>query len=123
MNQAVRTENLVKRFRAVEALRGLDIEVPKNSIYALVGPNDAGKTTALKIMMNPLSQWGPVAVIVGGYLLGIYFQNRRIDDLRDSINRRFDDVNKRFDDLRDLLKSEIKRVEERIDRLEHPIVH
>jgi uncharacterized protein (DUF2164 family) len=80
--------------------------------------------------MNQLSQWGPVAVIVGGYLLGIYFQNRRIDDLRDSINSRFDgvnsrfdSVNKRFDDLRDLLKSEIKRVEERIDRLEHPIVH
>jgi len=80
--------------------------------------------------MNPvIGQWGPVAVIVGGYLLGIYFQNRRIDDLRDSINRRFDDVNRRFDDLRDLLKSEvsrleseIKRLDERFDRLEHPVV-
>ncbi len=66
--------------------------------------------------MSPIiNQWGPVAVIVGGYLLGIFFQNRRIDDLRDSMN-------KRFDDLRDLLKSEIKRIEERLDRLEHPIV-
>ncbi len=66
--------------------------------------------------MSPvINQWGPVAVIVGGYLLGIFFQNRRIDDLRDSMN-------KRFDDLRDLLKSEVKRVEERLDRLEHPIV-
>jgi hypothetical protein len=73
--------------------------------------------------MNPaIGQWGPVAVIVGGYLLGIYFQNRRIDDLRDSINRR-------FDDLRELLKSEVKRLEseiqrldERFDRLERPIV-
>ena len=80
--------------------------------------------------MSPIiNQWGPVAVIVGGYLLGIFFQNRRIDDLRDSIN-------KRFEDLRDLLKSEVKRLEERFDhvdqrfdhvderleRLEHPIV-
>jgi chaperonin cofactor prefoldin len=73
--------------------------------------------------MNPvIGQWAPVAVIVGGYLLGIYFQNRRIDDLRDSMNRR-------FDDLRELLKSEVKRLEseiqrldERFDRLEHPIV-
>jgi hypothetical protein len=73
--------------------------------------------------MNPvIGQWGPVAVIVGGYLLGIYFQNRRIDDLRDSINRR-------FDDLRELLKSEVKRLEseiqrldERFDHLERPIV-
>jgi len=77
--------------------------------------------------MNPvIGQWGPVAVIVGGYLLGIYFQNRRIDDLRDSINRRFDDlrdsINKRFDGLHDLLKSEVKRLDERLDRLEHPIV-
>jgi hypothetical protein len=77
--------------------------------------------------MSPIiNQWGPGAVIVGGYLLGIFFQNRRIDDLRDSMNKRFDDLretmNKRFDDLHDLLKSEVKRVEERLDRLEHPIV-
>jgi len=72
--------------------------------------------------MNQLSQWGPVAVIVGGYLLGVYFQSRsiahldrRIDDLRDTMNRRFDDSH-------DLLKSEIKRVEDRIERLAHPIV-
>ena len=66
--------------------------------------------------MSPImNQWGPVAVIVGGYLLGIFFQNRRIDDLRDSMNRR-------FEDLRDLLKSEVKRIEERLDRLEHPTV-
>ncbi len=66
--------------------------------------------------MNPIiNQWVPVAVIVGGYLLGIFFQNRRIDDLRDSMN-------KRFDDLRDLLKSEVKRIEERLERLECPIV-
>ena len=61
--------------------------------------------------VNQLNQWGPVAVIVGGYLLGMFFQNRRIDDFHDSMNKRFDDMNKRFDDMRDLLKSEIKRVE------------
>jgi len=66
--------------------------------------------------MNPVvSQWGPVAVIVGGYLLGGFFQNRRIDDLRDSMNNR-------FDGLWDLLKSEVKRLEERLDRLEYPVV-
>ena len=73
-----------------------------------------------------INQWGPVAVIVGGYLLGIFFQNRRIDDLRDSMNKRFDDLretmNKRFDDLHDLLKSEVRRLDERLARLEHPIV-
>ncbi len=84
--------------------------------------------------MNPMiNQWGPVAVIVGGYLLGAYFQSRsiahldrRIDDLRDSMSKRLDDLresmNKRFDDLHDLLKSEVKRVEARLERLEHPII-
>lgn len=73
--------------------------------------------------MNPImNQWGPVAVIVGGYLLGIFFQSRsishldrRIDDLRDSLN-------KRFDDTHDLLKSEVRRLDERLERLEHSVV-
>jgi len=79
--------------------------------------------------MNQMNQWGPIAVIVGGYLLGVFFQNRRIDDLKDSMNKRFDDVNsrfddinRRFDDMRDLVKSEVRRLEDRIGRLESPIV-
>ena len=49
--------------------------------------------------MSGLFSWGPVVVIVLGYVLGFYFQNRRLDDLRDSINQRFDGVDKRFDDV------------------------
>jgi uncharacterized protein (DUF2164 family) len=72
--------------------------------------------------MNQLDQWRPIAVVVVGYLLGIYFQNRRIDDLKDTMNKRFDDMNKRHDDMRDLIRSETKHLEERIDRLEHPVI-
>ena len=72
-----------------------------------------------------INTWGPVAVIVIGYLLGIYFQNKRIDDLRNDMNRGFDDINRRFEDLRnemnarfadlkDYIKSEISRLEDRI---------
>jgi ABC-2 type transport system ATP-binding protein len=52
MNNAIRTENLVKKFGRVEALRGLDLAVPEGAVYALVGPNGAGKTTIIKILMN-----------------------------------------------------------------------
>lgn len=52
MSTVIRTENLVKKFRRVEALNGLNLEVPQGAIYALVGPNGAGKTTAIKILMN-----------------------------------------------------------------------
>jgi ABC-2 type transport system ATP-binding protein len=52
MNQTIRAESLVKKFRGVEALSGLDLLVPEGAVYALVGPNGAGKTTAIKILMN-----------------------------------------------------------------------
>jgi ABC-2 type transport system ATP-binding protein len=52
MTSAIQTENLVKRFRRVDALRELNLNVPPGAVYALVGPNGAGKTTAIKILMN-----------------------------------------------------------------------
>lgn len=75
--------------------------------------------------MNITQQWGPVAVIVGGYLLGIYFQNRgldaihkRIDDLSVSLNKRIDDLGKRIDDL----ALRIARLEGKFDRWEETIL-
>jgi ABC-2 type transport system ATP-binding protein len=52
MSNAIRTENLTKKFRKVEALSGLTLIVPEGAVFALVGPNGAGKTTAIKILMN-----------------------------------------------------------------------
>jgi ABC-2 type transport system ATP-binding protein len=52
MSSAIRTENLVKRFRKVTALDGVNLDVPDGAIYALVGPNGAGKTTAIKVLVN-----------------------------------------------------------------------
>jgi ABC-2 type transport system ATP-binding protein len=44
--------NLSKRFRGVQAVDHLDLEVLEGAIYGFVGPNGAGKTTAIKTMMN-----------------------------------------------------------------------
>jgi ABC-2 type transport system ATP-binding protein len=52
MTSAIQTDNLVKKFRRVDALQGLTLNVPPGAVYALVGPNGAGKTTAIKILMN-----------------------------------------------------------------------
>jgi ABC-2 type transport system ATP-binding protein len=46
--------DLTKRFRGTVALDGLNLEVPEGSVYALIGANGAGKTTAIKILMNIL---------------------------------------------------------------------
>jgi len=65
MSDAIRTENLVKKFRRVSALDSLNLTVPQGAIYALVGPNGAGKTTAIKILMNIIEATGGRAEVMG----------------------------------------------------------
>src|SRR5690606_20587623 len=53
---AVDIQNLVKTYApsgkagAKEALKGIDLAIPKGSIYGLLGPNGAGKSTLINIM-------------------------------------------------------------------------
>jgi ABC-2 type transport system ATP-binding protein len=65
MSNAISTEELVKKFRRVDALNGLNLAVPEGAIYALVGPNGAGKTTALKILMNIFTATSGRAEVLG----------------------------------------------------------
>ena len=52
---AIVAEGLVKRYRDVVALDGLDIEVPEGTVLGLLGPNGAGKTTAVRIFTTLLA--------------------------------------------------------------------
>jgi ABC-type Mn2+/Zn2+ transport system ATPase subunit/DNA-binding transcriptional regulator YhcF (GntR family) len=49
---AIRTEGLTKMYHRHAALDCVNLEVQEGAIYALVGQNGAGKTTAIKILMN-----------------------------------------------------------------------
>jgi ABC-2 type transport system ATP-binding protein len=59
------TENLWKRYRGHDAVRGISFSVPEGSAYALIGANGAGKTTTLKILMNILEPTSGSANILG----------------------------------------------------------
>jgi ABC-2 type transport system ATP-binding protein len=48
----IRTEGLSKSFGEVQALKSLDLRVPKKSIFAFLGPNGAGKTTTIKLLLG-----------------------------------------------------------------------
>jgi ABC-2 type transport system ATP-binding protein len=43
-----------KRFGDVEALAGVDFEVPPGTVFGLLGPNGAGKTTVVRILSTIL---------------------------------------------------------------------
>jgi ABC-2 type transport system ATP-binding protein len=48
----VALRGLVKRYGAVEALRGLDLTVGPGQVYGFLGRNGAGKSTALRVIMG-----------------------------------------------------------------------
>lgn len=47
MIPALEMRGVVKRYRSLRALDGLDLRVPAGSVFGLVGSNGAGKTTSL----------------------------------------------------------------------------
>lgn len=51
----VKVENLRKSFQDREVLKGVDFEIKQGQIFALLGSNGAGKTTAIKILSTLLS--------------------------------------------------------------------
>jgi ABC-2 type transport system ATP-binding protein len=56
---------LEKRFGANEALRGLSLSVEEGEIYGLVGPDGAGKTTALRILAGVMGPDAGAATVAG----------------------------------------------------------
>ncbi len=66
---AIIAEGLVKTFgsgeKAVKAVGGVDLEVPKGTVVGLLGPNGAGKTTTVRMLTTLLQVDGGKAVVAG----------------------------------------------------------
>ena len=65
MKSAIRAEQLSKRFGKLTVLDDLNLEVPEGAVYGLIGSNGAGKTTAIKIIMNILRANSGRAYVLG----------------------------------------------------------
>lgn len=50
MDYVLQTKNLCKYYRHFKAIDGLEMNVPKGSIYGFVGKNGAGKTTLIRLI-------------------------------------------------------------------------
>jgi ABC-2 type transport system ATP-binding protein len=69
MENASRTvisvRGLVKRFGAVQALDGLDLEVGQGEVHGFLGPNGAGKSTTIRALLGLLRADGGATSVFG----------------------------------------------------------
>ncbi len=65
MEFAIQTRGLVKTYRGVEAVRGIDLEVQRNTIFGFLGPNGAGKTTTIKLLLGLVRPTRGTATVFG----------------------------------------------------------
>ncbi|MFD0204565.1 MULTISPECIES: ATP-binding cassette domain-containing protein [Saccharothrix] len=65
MADAIVAEGLVKRYKSVVALDGLDLVVPEGTVMGLLGPNGAGKTTTVRVLTTLLEHDEGTATVTG----------------------------------------------------------
>jgi ABC-2 type transport system ATP-binding protein len=62
---AIQTKDLKKSFKETRVLKGVDLEVRRGQIFALLGSNGAGKTTAVNILSTLLTPDSGSATVCG----------------------------------------------------------
>jgi ABC-2 type transport system ATP-binding protein len=62
---AIRVRGLEKSFKKLHVLRGVNFDVPRASVFALLGSNGAGKTTIVKILSTLLKPDAGTATVNG----------------------------------------------------------
>ncbi|MCP4117732.1 MAG: ATP-binding cassette domain-containing protein [Desulfobacteraceae bacterium] len=62
----IQVDNLIKNYKTVKALAGVDISVKPGEIFAYLGPNGAGKTTTIRILTG-LTQATSGTCVINGF--------------------------------------------------------
>ncbi len=62
---AIHTRALTKRYGAIEAVRGIDLDVRAGEIFGLIGPDGAGKTSTFQILGGVMEATSGAAELLG----------------------------------------------------------
>ncbi|MFN2518298.1 MAG: ATP-binding cassette domain-containing protein [Jatrophihabitantaceae bacterium] len=86
---AVAAHGLVKRFGAIEAVRGIDLEIAAGEVFGFLGPNGAGKSTTISMLCTLLTPTAGRAEVAGHDVvrerdlvrrnIGLVFQDTTLD--------------------------------------------
>jgi ABC-2 type transport system ATP-binding protein len=61
----IRVAGLTRRYGEVEAVRGIDLEVPPGEIFGLIGPDGAGKTSTFQVLGGVMPATAGTAELMG----------------------------------------------------------
>jgi ABC-2 type transport system ATP-binding protein len=78
MVAAIDIRGLEKRYGAVQALAGVDLEIPRGEFFGLLGPNGAGKTTLISILAGLARADAGTACVLGHDVVAAYRTARRL---------------------------------------------
>jgi ABC-2 type transport system ATP-binding protein len=78
MVAAIEIRGLVKRYGVLQALAGVDLEIPRGEFFGLLGPNGAGKTTLISILAGLARADSGSARVLGHDVVADYRSARRL---------------------------------------------
>jgi ABC-2 type transport system ATP-binding protein len=78
MVPAIGVHGLVKRYGALQALAGIDLEIARGEFFGLLGPNGAGKTTLISILAGLVRADAGAARVLGHDVVAEYRAARRL---------------------------------------------
>ncbi|NUP40019.1 MAG: ABC transporter ATP-binding protein [Streptomyces sp.] len=61
----IETSGLAKQYRGTLAVDGLDLRVPRGSVFGFLGPNGSGKTTTIRMLMGLIEPTAGSARVLG----------------------------------------------------------
>ena len=93
VTSAIRTEGLRKTYKSnrgdVDAVRGIDLDIPQGEFFGLLGPNGAGKSTTIGMLTTLVAPTGGRAWVAGHDVtrdtvavkrrIGVVTQNNTLD--------------------------------------------